>query len=165
MNSDLRKEAKNDFDKFFFKLMNNSIFGKSVENVRQRKIIKIIDKWNGRYGAKARLAAPNFHSYNILSSGLLVVQMNKLEVYLNKPVYIGFSILDLSKEYMYDFHYNYIKLKLGEKCKLLYTDTDSFIYEIRGFNIYHVMKEDSNKFDTSGYPDENKYGILPIRGK
>ena len=89
--------------------------------------------------------------------------MSKLEVVLNKPIYIGFSILDISKTTLYEFHYNFMKTKLGDFCKLLYTDTDSLIYHIKHDDIFKFMFENIERFDTSNYPKENTK--LPLRNK
>ncbi|XP_073238704.1 uncharacterized protein [Porites lutea] len=87
--------------------------------------------------------------------------MKKTEVYFNKPVYVGQAILDLSKTLMFDFHYEYIKSKYGKKAELLFTDTDSLMYQIKTKDFYEDICYDiKNKFDTSDYPSDHPSGIL-----
>ena len=117
-NIELRKTAANDFEKDFFKLMNNSVFGKTIQNIiladNREKAVKLTSR-------------PNFDRATIFDRNLIAVHMKKTEVYFNKPVYVGQAVLDLSKTLMFDFHYNYIKKKYGEGSELLFTDTDSLM--------------------------------------
>ena len=112
MNTNLRTKAKNNFEKDFFKLMNNSVFGKTMENIRNRVNVKLV---NTKEKFNKLSAKPNFKSHKIFSENLVSVHMKKTSLTMNKPVYLGMCILDLSKTIMYDFHYNYIKPKYGEK--------------------------------------------------
>lgn len=139
LNSDMRKQAKNDFEKNLFKLMNNVVFGKTMENVRKHVDVKLVTHWEGRYGAEALIAKPNFHSRSVFDENLAAMQLTKTEVYLNKPIYVGLCVLDLSKTLVYDFHYDYMNSQFDDRCKLLYTDTDSLLYEIRCPDIYDIM--------------------------
>ena len=158
INTKLRAKAKNNFEKDFFKLMNNSVFGKTMENIRNRVNIKLV---NDRDKAKKLTAKPNFKHLNIFSEELIAVHINKTSLTFNKPVYLGMCILDLSKTIMYDFHYNYIKKKYGDKVKLLFTDTDSLMYEIETEDFYKDISEDvKDRFDTSDYPPNHPSGIL-----
>ena len=106
------KQSENNCEVDFFKLMNNSVFGKTLENIRNRVDIRLIssDKMAERLAAK-----PNYDRCTIFDENLIAVHMKKTKLYLNKPVYLGMSILNLSKSLMYDFHYNYIKTKYGDK--------------------------------------------------
>ena len=138
--------------------MNNSVFGKTIENIRKRQNIHLVDN---RKTAIKLSNKPNFDRCTIFDKNLIAIHMKKTEVYFNKPVYIGQAILDLSKTLMFDFHYNYIKNKYGEKAQLLFTDTDSLAYEIRTKDFYADIKDDViPRFDTSDYPSNHPSGIL-----
>ena len=157
-NTELRKTAANNFEKDFFKLMNNSVFGKTIENIRKRQNIHLIDN---RKKAVKLSSRPNFDRCTIFDRNLIAIHMLKTEVYFNKPVYVGQAILDLSKSLMFDFHYNYIKNKYGKKAELLFTDTDSLMYEIKTKDFYKDIYIDvKNKFDTSDYPSDHPSGII-----
>ena len=155
-NTELRKCAANSFEKDFFKLMNNSVFGKTIENIRKRQNIILVDD---RAKALKLSSRPNFDRATIFDPNLVAIHMKKTEVYFNKPIYVGQAILDLSKTLMYDFHYNYIQEKFA-KANLLFTDTDSLMYKIRTDNFYSDIENDiEDKFDTSDYPPDHKSGI------
>ena len=132
-NTELRKEAKNAFEKDFFKLMNNSVFGKTIENIRKRQNVVLVDN---RKKALKLSSKPNFDRSTIFDENLVAIHMKKTEVYFNKPIYVGQAILDLPKTLMFDFHYNYIKNKYGQKAELLMTDTDSLMYIIQTDDVY-----------------------------
>ena len=158
LNTKLRTEAKNEFEKNFFKLMNNSVFGKTMENIRNRVDVKLV---NNEKRAEKLSAKPNFKHCNIFSENLVAIHMKKTKLDFDKPVYLGMCILDLSKTLMYDFHYNYIKKKYGDKAKLLLTDTDSLMYEIQTEDFYKDISGDvKDRFDTSDYPSDHLSGIL-----
>ena len=157
LNTDLRTKANNNFEKDFFKLMNNSVFGKTMENIRNRVDIRLITSENE---AKKLISKPNFEHRTIFNENLIAVHMKKTKVFYNKPIYLGMCILDLSKTLMYDFHYNYVKSKYGEKAKLLFTDTDSLAYEIETEDFYKDIEPDIERlFDTSNYAADHKSGI------
>ena len=156
-NTNLRTQAKNNFEKDFFKLMNNSVFGKTMENIRNRVNVKLV---NTGEQFKKLTAKPNYESRKIFNENLVSVHMKKTSLTMNKPVYLGMSILDLSKIVMFDFHYKYIKPKYGKQAKLLFTDTDSFLYEIQTEDFYKDISGDvKNRFDTSDYPEGHPSGI------
>ena len=157
-NTNLRAKAKNNFEKDFFKLMNNSVFGKTMENIRNRVNVKLV---NTKEKLRKLVAKPNLKCPpKILYKNLVSVHMKKTSLTMNKPVYLGMCILDLSKTIMYDFHYNYIKSKYGDKAKLLFTDTDSLMYEIETEDFYKDISGDvKDRFDTSDYPENHPSGI------
>ena len=163
LNTKLRTISKNQFESDFFKLMNNSVYGKTMENVRNRVDIKLVYR---KEKAIKLFSKPNFERETIFSEYLIAVHMFKKKVKLNKPIYLGMSILDLSKTLIYDFHYNYIKKKYGENAKLLMTNTDSLKYEIKTEDFYKDISEDvETKFDTSNYPKNHASGIATGRNK
>ena len=159
LNTRLRKDAKNEFEKDFFRLMNNSVFGKTMENIRNHKDMKLVtrDKKYLKYFMK-----PNFKDGQPFSKNLFAVEIGKTEIKMNKPVYLGQTILDLSKTLMYDFTYNYMRPRYGSKVNLCYMGTDSFVCEIETEDLYRVIVKDVKKrFDTSRYSkDDNR--PLPI---
>ena len=165
LNTQFRTQAKNDFEKNLYKLMNNAVFGKTMENVRNRVDVKLITQWEGRYGAEAMIAKPNFHSRSIFSNNLIAVELRKLEVKFYKPIYVGMCILDISKTCLYEFHHEYMSPLYRDKCRVMYTDTDSLIYHIECEDVYENMKRDVCKFDTSDYAADNAYGIPLVNKK
>ncbi|KMQ83424.1 hypothetical protein RF55_20086 [Lasius niger] len=132
-NTEQRKLAKTSFEKDLFKLLNNSVFGKTMENMRNRTNIDLV---HNEKRAKKLVAAPTFHSFKVINEDLVSVERKKSTLVLNRPIYVGFAILDISKTLMYDFHYNHIKNKYGSNARLLFTDTDSLCYEIATKDIY-----------------------------
>ena len=158
MNTELRKHAKNDFEKDFFKLMNNSVFGKTMENVRNHRDIKLVTSDKRR---SILASEPNYHSSKCISKDLMIMEMKKVEVKMNKPIYLGQAILDISKTLMYEFWYDYIKPKYGDKARLCYMDTDSFVMHIKTEDFYKDIADDVERwFDTSNY-DEKVERPLP----
>ena len=124
MNTELRKLAKNDFEKYLFKLMNNSVFGKTMENIRKHRDIKLVTTDKKRI----KLASePNYHTINLISKDLSIIEMKKTKVKMNKPIYLGLSILEVSKILMYEFWYDYMKPKYNDNVRLCYMDMDSFL--------------------------------------
>ena len=137
--------------------MNNSVFGKILENIRNRVDIRLI---SSNKVAQKPAAKSNYDRYTIFDENLIAEHMKKTKLYFNKPVYLGMSILDLRKSLMYDFHYNCIKTKYGDKAKLLFTDTDSLAYKIRTKDLYRDINPDiETRFDTSDYPTNHPSGI------
>ena len=147
-NTKKRKNAANSFEKDSFKLINNSVFGKTIENLRKRISFKLIN--NAKYYVMCR-SKPSFVSQKIFSKNFVAIHEIKPFLTLNKPIYVGFSILDLSNLLMYEFHYKYIKNEFD--ANLLFTDTDSLVYEITTKDVY----EDKNLFDFSDYPLNPKF--------
>ena len=145
-NTEKRKLAKNDFEKDFFKLMNNSVYGKTMEAVRKRQNIKLIsdEKLLNKY-----LSKPTLINRKIFDEDLVAVHMIKEKLVLNKPIYVGFAVLELSKWLMYDFHYGFIKNKYGSDAQLLFTDTDSLCYEIKTEDFYQDIYDNKEMFDLS----------------
>ena len=124
INTDYRKDAKNEFEKDFYKLMNKAVFGKTMENVRNHRDIKIVTT-NER---RSKLASePNYHSTKYISKDFLIMEMQKTEVKMNKPIYLGQAILDISKTLMYEFWCDYRQSKYGDKVNVCYMDTDRFL--------------------------------------
>ena len=139
MNTKLRMQAKNDFEKDFFKLMNNAVFGKTMENVRNLIDIKIVTTDKRR---SILASEPNYHSTKYTSKDLLIMKMKNVEVKENKPIYLGQAILDIIKTLMYEFWYDYIKPRYGDKARLCYMDTDSFVMCIKTEDFYKDIAGD-----------------------
>ena len=127
MNTELRKKVQNEFENDFFKLMNNSVSEKIIENVRNHRDIKLKNTDKRRKGL---LSEPNYHSHKNFSKHLMAIEIKKTRVKMIKT-YLGVTTLDVSKTLMYEFWYNYIGPKYGDKAKLYYADTDSFIINIK----------------------------------
>ena len=149
MNTGLRKLVKNDFEKDPFKLMNNSVFGKTMENIRKRRDIKLVttDKKRSKL-----VLEPNYHTINLISEDLSIIEMKKTKVKMNKPIYLGLSMLEISKILMYELWYDYIKPKYNDNVRLCYMDTHSFVMHIKTNDFYKDIANDvGNGFDTSNY--------------
>ena len=133
-NTEKRKHAKNSF-KDFFKLMNNSVFGKTMENLRKRVDVRLVtnEKKLDKLTSK-----PTYVSSKIFNENLMAVHKVKETLTLNRPAYVGMCILDLSKTLMYDFHHNYIKKKYNNRVKLLFTNTDSLTFEVEAEDVYYI---------------------------
>ena len=149
-NTRLRTAAKNDFEKDFYNFY-NSVFGKTMENICHHCDIKLV---NNEKDYLKTVMRPNFKSGTLLGPDLMGCEMGKIKVVMNKPVYLGQAISDLSKLIMYEFHYDYMLPKYGNNIKLCYMDTDSFVYDIETKDYYKDIVEDVEmRFDTSGYCD------------
>ena len=149
VNTELRKLVKNDFEKDLFKLMNNSVFGKTMKNIRKHRDIKLVttDKKRSKL-----VSEPNYHTINLISEDLSIIEMKKTKVKMNKPIYLGLSILEISKTLMYGFRYDYMKPKYNDNARLCYMGTDSFIMNIKTNDFYKDIANDvGNRFDTSNY--------------
>ena len=148
-NTELRKAAPDDFKKDFFKLINNSVFGKTMENIRKHRDTKLVttDKKRSKL-----VSEPNYHTINLISEDLSIIEMKKTKVKMNKPTYLGLLILEISKTLMYEFWYDYMKPKYNNNVKLCYMDTNSFIMDIKTNDFYKDIANDvENRFDTSNY--------------
>ena len=149
MNTELRKKASNDFEKDFFKLMNNPVFGKTMENVRKHRGIKLVKTDHKR---NKLVSEPNYHTMNLISENLSIIEMKKVKEKMNKPIYLGLPILEISKIIMYEFWYDYMKKKYGDVVKLCYMDTDSLIMNIKTKDFYKDIAQDvEERSDTSNY--------------
>ena len=149
LNTELRKKASNDFDKDFFKLMNNAVFGKTMENVRKHRDIKLVKT---DYKRNKLVSEPNYHTMKLISENLSIIEMKKVKVKMNNPIYLGLSILEISKIIMYEFWCDYMKRKYRDMVKLCYTDTDSLVMNIKTKDFYKDIAQDiEERFDTSNY--------------
>ena len=149
INTELRKKASNDFEKDFFKLMNNVVFGKTMENARKHRDIKLVKADCKRNKLVSEL---NYHTMKLIEENLSIIEMKKVKVKMNKPIYSGLSILEISKTIMYEFWYDYMKRKYGDMVKLRYTDTDSLVMNIKTKDFYKDIAQDvQERFDTSNY--------------
>jgi hypothetical protein len=150
-NTNLRKASKNEFEKDFYKLMNNSVFGKTMENVRNRINFRLICT------EEQAMRVKNMKRFTIFNDNLVGLHIHKNEVKLCKPIYLGQNILDDSKFTMYNFHYNFMMKKIErENVDLLFTDTDSLCYNVRKQDIFEIIKKNSELFDLSNYPKNHE---------
>ena len=148
-NTELRKNALNDFEKDFFKLMNNAVFGKTMENVRKHRDIKLVKTDHRR---NKLVSERNYHTMKLNDDNLAIIEMRKVKVTMNKPVYLGLSILEISKITMYEFWYDSVKSKYRSRASLCYMDTDSFVINIKTKDFYKDIAENvKERFDTSNY--------------
>ena len=162
LNTELRKNAKNEFEKDFYKLKINSIYGKTVQNDRKHRDIKLVTT---EYKRNKLASEPNYHFTKCISKHLLVMEVKKTEVKMNKPIYLGQAVSDLSKRLMFEFWYDYLKPMYGDKIRLCYTDTDSFIMHIKTDDFYKDISADVDKwFDTSNF-NKNDNRLLEIGKK
>ena len=147
MNTELRKKASNDFEKDFLKLMSNAVFVKTMENVRKHRDIKLVKTDHKR---NKFVLEPNYHTMNLISENLSIIEMKKVKVKMNKLIYLGLSILEICKIIMYEFWYDYVKKKYGDMVRLCYMDTDSLIMNIKTKDFYKDIARDvKERFDTS----------------
>ena len=157
LNTKLRKNAKNEFEKDFYNLKINSIYGKTVQNDRKHRDTKLVTT---EYKRNKLASESNYHSAKCISKHLLVVEIKKTEVKINKPIYLGQAVLDLSKTLMFEFWYDYLKPMCDDRIRLYYTDTDSFIMHIKTYGFYKHISADVDKwFDTSNF---NKNDNRPL---
>lgn len=132
-NTQKRSESIFKFDKDYFKLMNNIIYGKSVENKGKYKLIHLVTRWDApgkRLCAKKLIAKPNFKSVSIFEEEFCAIEMTPLTIKLDRPTYVGFSILEFSKVTMNSFFHDYLKPKFGDALDVCYSDTDCFLFRV-----------------------------------
>ena len=154
MNTELRKRATSDFEKDLYKFMDNSVFGKTMENLRKRVDVELI-RASEEDKLRRLIASPAFARASIFDDDLAAIQVHKSRLVLNRPVYVGMTILNISKHLMYVFYYNKLKTHYGESCQLLYTDTDSLLLEIQTEDVYKDMAQNQTLYDTSDYPQDH----------
>ena len=152
-NTEKRKNARNDFEKDVYKLMNNAIFGKTMEDKRKHLDFEVVSD-ETRY--MKCVSNPNFKHSHIINENLVGVEQQKTKLKLDKPIFIGMSILDLSKQHMYKFYYDVMKPKYGDNIKMVYTDTDSFVFHTKTNDIYEDLNTIKKELDFSDYPKEHK---------
>lgn len=172
LNTSLRQQAQSDFEKDFFKKQNNSIFGKTIENKRQQVDVKLVNVWfddsnktNKLIGAEKYISAPNFKCLSIFSENLVAIQLDQSTITLDRPIYIGFSVLELAKTHLYNFHYSVMKTLYKDNIQLCYTDTDSLLYRIFTDDFYADMKKNIRYFDTSNFESNNVFNIPKANAK
>jgi hypothetical protein len=154
-NTTERAKAKNDFEKDFYKLMNNSVFGKTMENLRKRVCVSVVQPQTHPKKYKKLTSDPSFKSCKIFSENLVAIHQRKTEVMLNCPTYVSMCVLDLSKLCMYQFYYNTLKARYGDKVELCYTDTDSLLVKIQTEDVNADLIDMADQFDFSDYPKEH----------
>ena len=156
-NTEKRKQATSDFERDFYKLLNNSVFGKTMENLRNRVNVTLC---NNEIKAKKLIASPTFKHFEIINENLVMIHRLRSKIKLNKPIYSGFCILELSKVLMYKFHYDTMMTKYGLNCRLLFTDTDSFCYHVVTEDLYSDMQSFADELDTSSYPKDSEHATI-----
>jgi hypothetical protein len=155
LNTEKRREASikmNKFEEDYFKLMNNAVFGKTMENIRKRQNIKLCN--NGKQVLKL-IMKPTYKHRTVIDENMMLVHNLNNKLKLDKPIYVGWAILELSKLEMYKFYYDIIKPIFGNKARLLMSDTDSFIIEFTDIDPYEFIRNNSEHFDLSNYPDDH----------
>ena len=152
-NTEKRKNARNDFEKDVYKLMNNAIFGKTMEDKRKHLDFEVVSDETRYMKCVSNL---NFKHSHIINENLVGVEKQKTKLKLDKPIFIGMSILDLSKQHMYKFYYDVMKPKYGDNIKMVYTDTDSFVFHTKTNDIYEDLNTIKKELYFSDYPKEHK---------
>lgn len=172
LNTRLRQASTSDFEKDFFKLLNNAIFGKTIENKRKQVNIKLVTMWNDnnnktnkQLSAEKLIAKPNLKNVTVFSENLVAIHLSPEKIILDRPIYIGFTVLEYAKQHLYKFHYDFIKNKYQNKVRLCYTDTDSLLYFIKTKDFYKDMKDEITNFDTSNFDANNCYNMPRVNAK
>ena len=154
----MRKAATSEFAKDFWKLLNNSAFGKTIEQVRNRQNVQIV---TSRQKALYFIKKPTVQNVILINESTSIFVMKRLKVMLNKPIYVGVAVLDISKQIMYNMYYQHLQKEYGNRLKLLYTDTDSLVCHVETSDIYRDMQKNRAFYDMSGYAkDHPKFGIF-----
>ena len=151
-NTEKRMSAANDFEKDFFKLMINTVYGKTMENMQKRISVRFINNAKDFLKYTNR---PTYITHNIFGKNYAAIHEIKPVLILNRLIYVGFTVLELSKWLMYDFHYNFIKKNFN--AELLFTDTDSLAYEIKSENVYEEFLKRKDLFDFSNYLKDSEF--------
>ena len=154
MNQQLRKEAKQAHEKDLFKLMNNSVYGKTCENLKNRTDIRLV---TDRDQCRKLIDKPWCKGFRIFGEDLAAVQLEKVVSLINKPTTVGFKVLEMSKLVMIEFYYDCLKKWYGDRVHLIFTDTDSFMLEIETENVYQDMVDHKEWFDLSNFPVGSPY--------
>ena len=164
-NTEKRENVANDFEKDFFKLMINSVYGKTMENLRKRINVRFVNNAKDFLKYTSR---PTYVTHKLFDKDYAAIHEIKPALMLNKPIYVGFTVLELSKWMMYDLHYNFIKKNFN--AELLFTDTDSLTYEVKSENVYEDFSKWKDLFGFSNYSkgskffgDANKKGIDKVK--
>ena len=152
-NTEKRKNARNDFEKNNYKLLNNAVFGKTMEDKRKHLDFEIVSD-ETRF--MKCVNNPSFKHSHIINENLVGVEKQKPKLKLDKPIFIGMTILDLSKQHMYSFYYDVMKPKYGDDVRMVYTDTDSFVFHTKTDDIYEDLYNIKNEMDFSGYDKTHK---------
>ena len=158
MNTEFRQKTKSAFEKDFYKLMKNSVFGKTIENLRKRIDIKVVRTYGSpkeKEQIRKIIVKPNYDRAVIFSEELSALHSHNTRLKLNKPVYVGMCVLDLSKHLMYDWYYNTLKRKNDSNCTLLYTATDSLLVDLKTPDVYADMESMKTHYDFSDYPKDH----------
>lgn len=170
-NTEKRKSSKSKFEETFWKNNINAHYGKTIERDRKKRDVKLVSSWKS---ARKYISRPEFKSVTIFDENLVAIELKKTNLILNKPIYIGFTVLELSKKFMYDFYYDYVKTRFSENfhVKICYMDTDSFVIKFtsRQVNsettVYDIIRTDCySRFDTSNYVSNNNYVIPSVNKK
>ena len=158
-NTEKRIKATNKFEKYFFKLMINSVYGKTMENLQKRINVRLVNNKKDflKYTSKS-----TYITYKIFDKNYAAIHEIKPVLTLSKPIYVGFTVLKLSKWLIYDFHYNFILKNFDTE--LLFTDTDSLPYEIKSEDVYEKYFKHKHLFDLSNYQKDSKF-FYPVNEK
>ena len=154
LNANLRAKATSEFEKDFFKLMNNSVYGKTTENLRKRIRVDLV-RASENDRMRRLVADPAYLSHKIFNGDLVAIHSTKSKLKLSRPIYVGQPILDNSKLLMYDFWYNQIKAEYGDKVSLLYTDTDSLLFQVETEDVFADIRASAEEYDVSDYPKDH----------